>query len=212
MTSTSLIFVLSGLGITLAVTAIALPTGFIIGLMLAIATLFGGKLSSFLITLYSRVMRGIPPVVLLFLLYFVLANVVNLGAFWACALALAIISSGYQLEIFRGALLSVSSGQMTAARALGMNKSKAVFSIILPQALRIAIPPWSNEVANLLKDSSLAYVVGVPEVLKNLENIASTTKNYLAAYAIAALIYFVFIFAFNRLLDLLEKRTRLPGF
>ncbi|MGB6423355.1 MAG: amino acid ABC transporter permease, partial [Anaerolineales bacterium] len=159
-------FILMGTYVTVAVIAVALPLGFIFGLLLALVHVYGSSFISRLTSIYSTVMRGVPPIVLLFLLFFVIAGSINLSPFLAGSLALGIISSAYQLEIFRGAILSVSSGQMIAARSIGMSRSKAVLYIILPQALRIAIPPWSNEVSTVIKDSSLVYALGVAEILR----------------------------------------------
>jgi len=115
------------------------------------------------------------------------------------------------MEIIRGAILSVSGGQMMAARAIGMTKNQAIRNIILPQTLRLAIPPWSNEAAIVIKDSSLVYALGVPEVLRRAQLISASTQQPFLAYAAAAAIYFILVFITNRLLDSLEKRLRIPA-
>jgi polar amino acid transport system permease protein len=161
-------------------------------------------------TVYSTVMRGIPPIVLLFILYFVIAGSINLSAFWAGSISLGVVSSAYQLEIFRGALLSVGAGQMMAARAIGMKRMDAIRYVVLPQAFRYAIPPWSNEASIVLKDSSLVYALGVPEILRRAQQLSATTQQPFLAYGTAALIYFILVFTTNRLLDLLDRRTRIP--
>lgn len=205
-------YILAGIGITLAVTAVALPMGFVIGLALAMLRVYGPRWAGTLVTIYSTVMRGIPPVVLLFLLYFVMSGAINISPFMAGSLSLGIISSGYQLEILRGAILSVSSGQMMAARAIGLTSLQAIQYVIVPQALRIAIPPWSNEVANLLKDSSLVYAVGVPEMMRRAQTAGYNTQRYLLFFGIAAIIYFIMVFTANRFLDWVESKTRIPAF
>ena len=147
------LYIGSGTIVTIGVTLVALPMGSILGLIFALLHIYGGKAHHRLImTVYSTLMRGVPPIVLLFILYFIIAGSINLSPFWAGSIALGIISSAYQQEIFRGALLSVSSGQMMAARAVGMSRWIAIRNVILPQALRIAIPPWSNEASIVLKD------------------------------------------------------------
>jgi polar amino acid transport system permease protein len=205
-------YILGGVGITLAVTGVALPMGFLVGLVLALLRIYGPKWAGRIIAVYSTVLRGIPPVVLLFLLYFIMSGAINLSPFMAGSLSLGIISSGYQLEILRGAFLSVSSGQMMAARAIGMNRLSAIRYIVLPQALRIAIPPWSNEVANVLKDSSLVYALGVPEILRRAQTVSASTNRFFLALGSAALIYFVLVFLTNRFLDWVEQKTRIPAF
>jgi polar amino acid transport system permease protein len=156
-------------------------------------------------------MRAVPPIVMLFILYFILSGkVINLTPFWAGSISLGIISSAYQMEIFRGALQSVGGGQMIAARAVGMSRIKAIRYIILPQALRLAIPPWSNEASIVLKDSSLVYALGVSEILRRAQQLSATTQQPFLAYGTAAIIYFILVFATNRLLDYVAARSKLP--
>ena len=204
-------YIVQGTAITLAVTLVALPFGLVIGLLMALIHTYGGTVMNRVAAVYSLLLRGVPPIVLLFILYFMLSgNLINLSPFWAGSLSLGIVSSAYQMEILRGALLAVGGGQMTAARAIGMNRLQAIQCIVLPQALRLAIPPWSNEVSIVLKDSSLVYALGVPEILRRAQQLSATTQQPFLAYGIAALIYFVLVFATNRALDYLSERTKLP--
>ena len=204
-------YILEGTAITVGVTLVALPFGLLLGLLMALVHTYGGKLLTRLAAAYSLLMRGVPPIVLLFILYFILSGrLVNLSPFWAGSLSLGIVSSAYQMEILRGALLAVGGGQMTAARAIGMSRLQSIRHIILPQALRLAIPPWSNEASIVLKDSSLVYALGVPEILRRAQQLSATTQQPLLAYGTAALIYFVLVFATNRALDYLSERTKLP--
>ena len=206
-----LFYIGTGTVVTIGVTLVALPMGMVIGLIFALLHIYGGKWVRRLMTMYSTVMRGVPPLVLLFILYFIIAGSINISPFWAGSIALGIVSSGYQLEIFRGALLSVSAGQMMAARAVGLTRWKAIRYVVLPQALRFAIPPWSNEASIVLKDSSLVYALGVPEILRRAQQLSATTQQPFLAYGTAALIYFILVFTTNRLLDVLDRRTRIPS-
>jgi polar amino acid transport system permease protein len=206
----SLKFILLGTGVTIAVTAIALPMGFVLGLIMAIGRVYGGKYIAWFASIYSTVMRAVPPIVLLFIIFFVIAGSINISPFLAGSLALGIISSGYQLEIFRGAIQSVGSGQMVAARSIGMSRLKSIRYVILPQAIRIAIPPWSNEAATVVKDSSLVYALGVAEILRRAQFVSARTYEPFLAFSIAALIYFVLTFVTNRILDKVEKRIEIP--
>lgn len=204
-------YIVQGTAITVGVTLIALPSGLAVGLLMALVHTYGGKVLNRLAAAYSLLLRGVPPIVLLFILYFILSgNLINLSPFWAGSLSLGIVSSAYQMEIVRGALLSVGGGQMTAARAIGMSRLQSIRHIILPQALRLAIPPWSNEASIVLKDSSLVYALGVPEILRRAQQLSATTQQPFLAYGTAALIYFVLVFAVNRALDYLSERTKLP--
>jgi len=98
---------------------------------------------------------------------------------------------------------------MMAARAIGMSRMKAIVNIILPQAFRLAIPPWSNEAAIVLKDSSLVYVLGVPEMLRRAQYVSARTHEPFVAFAAAAVLYFILTFITNRVLDAAERRFRL---
>ena len=203
-------YIVQGTAITIAVTLIALPFGLLIGLLMALVHTYGGKFLNRVAAGYSLLMRGVPPIVLLFILYFIISGSINLSPFWIGSLSLGIVSSAYQMEILRGALMAVGGAQMTAARAVGMSRLQAIQFIILPQALRLAIPPWSNEASIVLKDSSLVYALGVPEILRRAQQLSATTQQPFLAYGTAALIYFVLVFAVNRGLDYLSTRTKLP--
>lgn len=204
-------YIASGTAYTIAVTLIALPSGLVIGTLFALANVYGGKVIQRITSLYSTVMRGLPPIVLLFILYFIVSGSINLSPFWAGSISLGIVTSAYQMEIIRGAILSVSGGQMMAARAIGMNKMQAIRYIILPQTVRLAIPPWSNEAAIVIKDSSLVYALGVPEILRRAQLISASTQEPFLAFTAAALIYFILVFITNRSLDALERRLRIPA-
>jgi polar amino acid transport system permease protein len=204
-------YIFEGTTVTLAVTLVALPMGLILGLILALVHVYGGRVLRGIVNVYSVVLRGVPPIVLLFILYFVFSQGINLTEFLAGSIALGVISSAYQTEILRGAFLAVSGGQMMAARAIGLTRLQAVRHVVLPQALRLAIPPWSNEASIVLKDSSLVYAIGVAEILKRAQQLSASTQQPFLAFGSAALIYFVLVFSANRLLGLLERRTRIPA-
>lgn len=202
-------YLLAGTTVTIGVTIIALSTGFILGILLATMRVYGSRLAQGFAALYSMVIRAVPVVVVIFILYFVIARIVDLSAILSGSLALGFASGAYQSEVFRGAIISVPPGQLMAARALGMSRLKAIRHIILPQAIRLAIPPWSNEAAIVLKDSSLVYVIGVVEILRRAEYVSARTLQPFMAFGAAALIYFILTFLTNRGLDWLERRYRL---
>ncbi|MFZ3150506.1 MAG: amino acid ABC transporter permease [Anaerolineaceae bacterium] len=204
-------YIASGTAYTLGVTLIALPSGLILGLLFALLYVYGGKLVGRIMSIYSTVMRGIPPIVLLFILYFMMSGAVNLSPFLAGSISLGIVSSAYQMEIFRGAILSVSGDQMMAARAVGMSRMQAIRYVVMPQMVRLAIPSWSNEAAIVIKDSSLVYAIGVPEILRRAQLISASSQQPFLAYATAALIYFVLVFVTTRLLGAVEAKMRIPA-
>lgn len=206
----SLTALLDGAVTTVGVTIAALALGLVLGLSLALGRTYGSSVARLPIALYVTIIRALPPVLTLFILFFVITRIVDLSPLQAGILALGIASSAYQSEIFRGSLQSVGDSQMIAARAIGMNRRTAVQHIVLPQAFRLAIPPWSNEVALVVKNSALVYALGVPEMMRQAQYIASRTHQALLIYSITAIVYLVMVFIANRGLDLLERRVSLP--
>ncbi len=202
-------YLLEGAGVTLSVTGIALGSGFLLGTLMAVLRVYGGPVLSRVAAVYSMVVRGVPVVTVIFILYFVIASFIDLSPFLSGALALGFASGAYQSEILRGAILSVPPGQMIAARAIGMSRLKAILHIILPQAVRLAIPAWSNEVTLVLKDSTLVYVIGVPEILRRAQYVSARTLQSFLAYGAAAVIFLVLTFMASRALDLVERRYRI---
>ena len=202
-------YLLQGLGVTVGVTLIALALGFALGTSSAVMRVYGNRFAAGLAAAYSTVVRAVPVVVLIFILFLVIAKFVDLSPFLAGALALGFASGAYQSEIFRGALLAVPPGQMKAARAIGLSRLKAIRFIIMPQALRLAIPAWSNEATLVLKDSTLVYVIGVPEILRQAQYVSARTLQPFLAYAAAAAIYLAMTFLVIRVLHAVERRHRL---
>jgi polar amino acid transport system permease protein len=207
--TTTIAFLLEGLWITVSVTAVALAVGFGLGVLMAILRVYGSRPLRALAATYSVVVRAIPVVVTIFILYFVIASVVNLSPFLAGSLALGFASGAYQSEIFRGALQSVAPGQMTAARAIGMSRVQAIRSIILPQAIRLALPGWGNEATLVLKDSTLVFAVGVPEMLRRAQYVSSRTLEPFLAFGTAALLYLLLTMLTSFVLGRVERRYRL---
>jgi polar amino acid transport system permease protein len=192
-----------------------LGLGFIVGIPLAIGEVYGNKLVKNIVVLpIVEFFRSIPALVLLFLFYFGASFLqLNLSPFVAALLAMGFRSAAYQSQIFKGAIKSIDIGQMQAARSLGMTKLKAIRYIILPQALRISIPSWSNEYASVLKDTSLVYALGITELMRQGRYIvARTFGNAILVYVICALIYFVIVHLGVKLLDFLEDKYKIPGY
>jgi polar amino acid transport system permease protein len=206
----SLPYMMGGIGYTVLITLIALAVGFLIGTPIALARVYGKRSLNLLALGYTVVLRGVPSLVVLFIAYYVLASAVNLPPFLAGCAALGICSSAYQAEIFRGAIQAVSPGQMMAARALGMKRGQAIVNIILPQALRNAIPGWSNEAAVVVKDSSLVYAVGLAELMRRAQQVNGTLHEPLLIFFITGAVYFLLTLATSRLLSWVERKTQIP--
>lgn len=207
----SLPYLLQGVGVTLSVTILALLIGGVLGLLFALGRVYGGRLVKGFAVSYSRIIRSLPVLVILFFLYFLGSDIYNLSVFTSMVIALGIHTSAYQLEIFRGAIQSIARGQNEAAQALGMTKIQGIIFIIIPQAFRRAIPYWSNEAAIVLKDSSLAYVLGLTELMRRGQYIVATTNQALLTYILIGIIYFILTALFTRSLSHVERRVKIPG-
>jgi polar amino acid transport system permease protein len=208
-------FLLKGLGVALILLAALLMIGFVLGLAICLIQMYGPKarLVQWPLTVYERVFRGIPIIIMLFIFYYGLAGIFDITSFFAAILALGFRSAAYQSQIFRSAFQSVPSGQMIAARAMGMSRTKAIRYILFPQALRHAIGPWTNEFSSEIKETSLAYVIGVVELTRQAHYIISNTQgNVLTVFAVVALLYFVVNKVGNSLLYGFERKLTIPGF
>lgn len=206
-------YLLKGVLVALELLIAFMSLGFVIGIVLSVTEVYGNRWSSMLAVMIERFFRGVPAVVLLFLFYYGLSDIYNISSFTAATLALGFRTAAYQSQIFKGAIQTVGSGQMEAARAIGMSKFQAIWSIIFPQALRFGIGPWSNEFASELKDTSLAYTIGVVELLRRAKYIVSYTYgNALIVYGFCAILYLILVRSGNTILYRIESKLQMPGF
>jgi polar amino acid transport system permease protein len=199
--------------INLEVLAALLAVGFVVGTFVAVLQVYGGRLVGYLAFVFEWVFRSIPALVLLLLFYFGPPRFgIEISSFLAATLALGFRSAAYQSQIFRGAIQAIPASQMLAARSVGMSRGRAVASIILPQAFRLSIPGWSNEFSGVTKDTTLAYAVGLNEVLRAARIIMDRQYNLaMLAFLSVALVFLVLTYTGNWGLGLLEKKTRIPG-
>jgi len=203
---------LDGLSITLFLTFLSLILGFLLGISLALGRIYTPKIISWLCIGYIEIIRGTPLLVQLFILYFGLPSVgIRLTPIAAAVIGLSLNSGAYQAEYLRGSIQSIKSGQMIAARTLGMTKIQAVAHVILPQALRTSIPAWSNELIYLLKYTSIAYIIQVVELTAEGKFIAADTFRYLEIFTMIAIIYLSLTVLFTEIIDRIEHRIRIPG-
>ena len=207
-------YILGGVWVTLTVVAGALALGLALGLLLSVGHVYGGVWVRRIVGVYVWFFRGIPLLVLLFLLYFGLfaALEIDLSPFAIAIIVLGLISSAYQSQILRGAILSVPEGQMKAARALGMSDARAIVFIILPQAVRLALPGWSNEYTVIMKDSAVTYALGVAELMARTNHTASRTYQHFWLYLMVGLIYMLLTWVGTKALHLLEERVAISGY
>lgn len=203
---------LRGLVVTLEITALCIAMGIVFGLLLAMARLYGQRPVYWLATVYINFFRGTPILVQLFIVYYGLPSMgVDLSPFMAGVLALGLNSSAYQAEYFRGAIQSLPAGQMLAARSIGMSRALALRWIVLPQALRLVIPPWSNELILMLKYSSIVFFATVTDLMGAGRIIAGETFRYFEVFIVVALMYLAIVLLLSTGLRWLEARLRVPG-
>ncbi|MBR4742480.1 MAG: amino acid ABC transporter permease [Desulfovibrio sp.] len=204
---------LEGCVVTLGIVFAALSIGLIFGLCFAIMQVYGNKWQRYFVNVYIWFFRGFPILVLLFLGYGLFVTIgLPANPFLISAVVLGCTSTAYQSQIFRGAMQSLRQGQLKAARALGMRDSQAIRYIIIPQALRLSIPGWSNEYSILLKDSAICFVLGTQDIMAKTSFAAARTHEHLALYAVAGLIYFLLTLIIVKLLSRLEQKLQIPGF
>lgn len=176
---------------TLAVTATALAIGAVLGAIVAAAKLSGNLVLVTLGNVYTTVFRGVPELLIIYLIYFGGSSAVTsigqamgyegflgLPSFVAGALAVGIISGAYQAEVFRGSFLAISKGELEAASAIGMHRGMRLRRIIMPQVFRLAIPGLGNVWQLSLKDSALISVTGLAELMRTSQVAAGSTRQY----------------------------------
>ncbi len=207
---------LSATTVTLELTAGAVVLGLVVGILLALGRVYGARPIRWLTNGYIQFFRGTPLLVQLLIVYYGLSPYlamihVKLTPLVAAVIGLGLNSAAYQAEYFRGAIQAVRSGQMMAARSIGMSRVKAIVYVILPQALRLVIPSWSNELIYSIKYSSLAYFISLSELTFAGKKIALGSARTFEAYLVVAAIYLVIVIVVSKLLSVLENRVRVPG-
>jgi polar amino acid transport system permease protein len=181
---------LQGAVVTVQVTLLSFLLSSALGLALALMKLSPVRALSLTGSAVINVIRGLPIIVQLFYIYFVLPEFgVQLTAFQAGVIGLGIAYSAYQAENFRGGIEAVDAGQREAAQAMGMRSALIMRRVILPQAFRIALPPYGNTLVMMLKDSSLVSTITVAEMTRAGQLIASSTFQNMTVYTLVALLY-----------------------
>jgi len=199
--------------VTIQLTLAGLALGLVIAIPVSFFQVYGARVPRLVCSIYEKTFRSIPLLVLLMLIFYGLAEVgVRLDPFFACVLGLGLRSSAYQSQIFRGAILSVGKGQTVAALSIGMTRFQTFRYIVFPQALRFSIAPWTNELTVVLKDSSMAYALGVVELLRQGSYIIARTYEPMVIFLLCAAIYLALTLFANRILTFVEKKLRIAGF
>jgi polar amino acid transport system permease protein len=207
-----------GLSLTLQLSALVILCGTLAGLLVGIGLLFGNRVVRTVLRLYVDMIRGLPLLVLIFLLFYGLPalNIVvlgfkvptNLGRFETAAIAFSMFAAAHIGEIVRGGLNAVPRGQTDAAKSIGLTFVPRLRSILLPQALPLMIPPWVNTAVELVKGTSLVTLVSLNDFLFASRKIGERTGDVIPVYIAAAIVYFVINFTISRAGARLARRFR----
>ncbi|VCU68880.1 Inner membrane amino-acid ABC transporter permease protein YecS [Pigmentiphaga humi] len=202
----------TGAGYTVLVTLACSATGIAVGLAIAVLGRLGWRTVDAALAVFTYVFRGIPVLVLLFIVFFGLPGIgVGVPPLVSMMLSLGLIAGAYLGEVFRGALDSVDAGEILAAEAMGMSRLQVFAYIELPQMLRFSVPGMINEFTTILKYSPFGYTVGIPEVMKQAMALSATTLRGVEIYCAVGLLYFAIYKVLVTGIWALEKRYRVPG-
>lgn len=211
-----LLLLLKAYGWTLGITAMALTLGIVIGTILAIFMVLPktnpiNKILNGFAQTYLAIIRGTPTLVQLMIIYFVIfADVIffnrDISPYFVAAIGFGINSGAYVAEIMRAGITSVDKGQMEAGRAVGLSYGSTMKHIILPQSAKNILPPLGNEAIMLVKETSVALIIGVSEFFTAIKGIVNSSYNVITPYLFAAIVYFVTVYIMTLLLKLLERR------
>jgi cystine transport system permease protein len=197
----------AGVAFTIPLTLLSFVFGFVLAFLTALARLSNLRALDAIARFYVWIIRGTPLLVQLFIIFYGLPSVgIVIDAFPAAVIGFSISVGAYNSEIIRAAILSISKGQWEAASSIGMTRSQALRRIILPQAARVSVPPLGNSFISLLKDTSLAATITMPEMFQKAQQITATTYEPLMLYSEAAIIYLIFSTVLSTLQSRLEKR------
>jgi len=200
---------IQGAGITVLITISALVLSTLLGLVWALMRSSHIKALSLLSAGFVNTIRGIPILVQLFYIYFVLPDLgIDFNAFQAGAIGLGVAYSAYMSEVFRAGIEAIDVGQIEAAQSIGMTRSLIMRRVVLPQALRIALPPYGNNLIMLLKDSSQTSAITVAELSLQSKLIAASTFKNITVFTLGAIGYLVLSLPLIFVVSRLEKRFK----
>ncbi len=198
-----------GLQYTLRLFAVVIVLGTAIGILGGVGLLYGPAAVRPVLRAYVDIIRGVPLIVTIFLLFYgPVAYGINLSSFQSISLALAIFAGAHMSEIVRGAIATIPRGQIDAAKSLGLTFWPRLFYVLLPQAVPLMIPPWTNLAVDMFKGTSLAVLVSQADFLFTVQKRASAKGHYIAFYVTAMAVYFLCCLAISRAGAWLGRRTR----
>jgi len=198
---------------TVEVTIFGVLMGLALGILLAIADLYGGRIISTIIRIYVEFFRGSPLLIQLFIFYFAIPDLLHMRieAFTVGLLIFSLNSAAYQKGYIKGAMEAVFEDQMTAGLSIGLSKAQAIVYVILPQALRLVIPAWSNEFCSLTKSTAALLVTGERELTAAGRQIAGLTFRILETWIFIAIIYLIWVSIMMKIVDIVYEKVKIPG-
>jgi polar amino acid transport system permease protein len=205
--------IVDGFLITVAITLFGTFSGLGLGTLLALGDIYGGKVVSAVVRVYVEFFRGSPLIVQLFVAQYAIPELLHLriNPFVTAFAVFALNSAGYQKGYIKGALETVSTEQMQAGLSVGMSGRQTLFYVILPQAMRIVIPAWTNEFCSITKSSAALGFVGFLDLTGVGRTIASQKYIILPAWITIAAIYLAWITVFTKIADVVYERKKIPG-
>lgn len=207
----SLPSLLSGLGVTLEITVIALIFATILGLVFGLMAISPNKLLRSIARVYVDIIRGTPLIVQAFFIYFGIPGAfsIKIPAFTAGVIAISLNAGAYMVEIFRAGIMAVDKGQMEASRSLGLSYGKTMKLVILPQAVRKMVPAFINQFIISIKDTSLLSVIGIKELTQSGEIIIASNYRALETWTFVAFFYFILIMFLTYVSRGIERRLKI---
>lgn len=200
-------FLLQGSVMTLELTVITLTVGTFIAVVLALMKISKIPLLTSIATFYTWIFRGTPLILQLYFFYYCLPTIgITMSAFLAAVIGLSLNCGAYMAEIIRGGIISIDNGQFEASKALGFTYFQTMMKIILPQTIRVIMPPVGNEFISMLKDTSLVSTIAMVELMRTATQISSATFKFTEMVFAAALLYLIMTTVFTTTFAYIEKR------
>lgn len=200
-----------GLLVTLQLTALTLVISVILGAGVAALKMSRFTILQVIASIYLAIVRGVPLIALMFVIYFGIVAVVKVDAFTAAAVGLSIHTSAYVAEIFRSGISSVPRGQVEASRSLGMGRVPTMRKVVAPQAIRVVVPALANQAILSLKDSAVAAFITVDELFMTAQRLSAATFEPLTYYTIVSIYYLAIVGLMTLITDRVERYFRKRG-
>jgi polar amino acid transport system permease protein len=202
-----------GLSVTIEITLFGVSLGLLLGTLLAIGDIYGGKLVKGVISVYVEFFRGSPLFVQIFIAVYTVPSILHtpIDHTLLAFLVFGLNSAGYQKGYMKGAMQTILDDQMAAGMSVGMSRWQTLRHVILPQAYRIVIPSWTNEFCSLTKSTSALAYVGISDLTAAGISIKGNTYEILPVWIVIGLIYLIWITLFSKAMDILYEKKKIPG-